>query len=174
MIRGHVSCCAFARKTVRSSNQQESQAMNDDLDIDRPGRIRRDDSVRDVMTPLPRAIDTSASVMDAAEIMRDANIGDVVVLESGRLYGILTDRDIVVRVLAEGNDPATVSVGQVCSRELTTILSTASVGDAVRLIREKAIRRLPVVEDRGEVVGIVYVGEIDVGCETNSVRGSVG
>ena len=61
--------------------------MNDDLEIDRPGRIRRDDSVRDVMTPLPRAIDTSASVMDAAEIMRDANIGDVVVLESGRLYG---------------------------------------------------------------------------------------
>ena len=147
--------------------------MNDDLEIDRPGRIRRDDSVRDVMTPLPRAIDTSASVMDAAEIMRDANIGDVVVLESGRLYGILTDRDIVVRVLAEGNDPATVSVGQVCSRELTTILSTASVGDAVRLIREKAIRRLPVVEDRGEVVGIVSMGDIAVARDPKSALGDV-
>src|SRR5947207_9300072 len=102
-----------------------AKAMNEDLRIDRPGRIPKEESVRDVMTPLPRAMDASASVMDAAEIMRDSDIGDVVVLEDQRLYGILTDRDIVVRVLAEGSDPATVRVGQVCSRELTTIPPTA-------------------------------------------------
>ena len=145
---------------------------NDSLEMDRPERILRDESVRDVMTPLPRVVDMSASVMDAAEIMRDADIGDVVVLEGRRLYGILTDRDIVVRVLAERSDPATVRVGQVCSRELTTILPTASVGDAVRLIREKAIRRLPVVED-GEVVGIVSMGDIAVARDRKSALGEV-
>ena len=146
--------------------------MNEDLRIDRPGRIPKEESVRDVMTPLPRAMDASASVMDAAEIMRDSDIGDVVVLEDQRLYGILTDRDIVVRVLAEGSDPATVRVGQVCSRELTTIPPTASVGDAVRLIREKAIRRLPVVEE-GEVVGIVSMGDIAVARDRKSALGDV-
>src|SRR5438093_8107446 len=145
---------------------------NDNLEMDRPGRVARDESVRDVMTPLPKVLDMAASVMDAAEIMRDSDIGDVVVLEDRRLYGILTDRDIVVRVLAERSDPATVRVGQVCSRQLTTILPTASVGDAVRLIREKAIRRLPVVED-GEVVGIVSMGDIAVARDRKSALGEV-
>ncbi len=145
---------------------------NGKLEMDRPGRISRDESVRDVMTLLPKVLDISASVMDAAEIMRDSDIGDVVVLEDRRLYGILTDRDIVVRVLAERNDPATVRVGQVCSRQLTTILPTASVGDAVRLIREKAIRRLPVVEE-GEVVGIVSMGDIAVSLDRKSALGEV-
>jgi len=147
--------------------------MNEDLRIDRPGRIPKEESVRDVMTPLPRAMDASASVMDAAEIMRDSDIGDVVVLEDQRLYGILTDRDIVVRVLAEGSDPATVRVGQVCSRELTTIRPTASVGEAVRLIREKAIRRLPVVEEGGDVVGIVSMGDIAVARDRKSALADV-
>ncbi len=147
--------------------------MNEDLKIDRPGRIPREENVGDVMTPLPRSLDTSASVMDAAEIMRDSDIGDVVVLEDHRLYGILTDRDIVVRVLAEGSDPATVSVGQVCSRELTTIPPTASVGEAVRLIREKAIRRLPVVEEGGDVVGIVSMGDIAVARDRKSALADV-
>ncbi len=147
--------------------------MNEDLRIDRPGRIPQEESVRDVMTPLPRALDVSASVMDAAEIMRDSDIGDVVVLEDQRLYGILTDRDIVVRVLAEGSDPATVTVGQVCSRELTTIPPTASVREAVRLIREKAIRRLPVVEEGGDVVGIVSMGDIAVARDRKSALADV-
>ena len=146
--------------------------MNDNVEMERRGRIPSDESVRDVMTPLPRVLDASASVMDAAEIMRDSDIGDVVVLEDRQLYGILTDRDIVVRVLAEGSDPATVRVGQVCSRELTTIPPTASVGDAVRLIREKAIRRLPVVEE-GEVVGIVSMGDIAVARDRKSALGDV-
>ena len=82
------------------------------------------------------------------------------VLEDDRLYGILTDRDIVVRVLAEESDPAVVTVGEVCSRGLTTISPTASLGEAVQLVLEKAIRRLRVVE--GEVVGIVSLGDIAV------------
>ncbi len=146
--------------------------MSDNLEMDGPKRIPKDECVRDVMTPLPRALERSASVMDAAEIMRDNDIGDVVVLEGRHLYGILTDRDIVVRVLAERRDPASITVGQVCSRELTTILPTASVGDAVRLFREKAIRRLPVVEE-GEVLGIVSMGDIAVARDRRSALADV-
>jgi len=134
-------------------------------------RIPQEQSVRDVMTRDPKALDATASVMDAAELMRESDIGDVVVLEDDHLCGIVTDRDIVIRVLAEGCDAASVTLGEICSRELTTISPTASVGDAVRLIREKAIRRLPVVEEDGEVVGIVSLGDIAVARDRRSALG---
>jgi len=121
-----------------------------------------DQSIRDVMTPNPSTISRSASVLDAAQLMRGNNIGDVIVLENDRLFGILTDRDIVVRGLAERSDPETIRVGEICSRDLTTIEATASVEQAVRLMREKAIRRLPVVNESGDVVGIVSIGDVAV------------
>jgi len=102
----------------------------------------------------------SESVMYAAKAMRENDIGDVIVLHAGRLFGILTDRDIVVRVLAEGKDPASTTVGDICSREITMVVPTDSVGQAVRLMREKALRRLPVVEETGQVVGIVSLGDV--------------
>ena len=120
------------------------------------------EKVQDVMTPNPCAISPEASVMDAAEIMRECNIGDVIVLEGDWLFGILTDRDIVVRALAEGLEPETTPVGEICSRELTTIEPTATVKHAVQLMREKALRRLPVVDDSGHVIGIVSIGDVAV------------
>ncbi len=111
-------------------------------------------------------------VMDATELMRENNIGDLVVLENDQLWGIVTDRDIVARVLGDGNDPATVTVGEICSRELTTIPSTASISDAVRLIR-KAIRRLPVVEEDGGVLGIVSIGDLAVAQDRKSALADV-
>jgi len=116
-------------------------------------------SIRDVMTPNPSAISRSASILDAAQLMRGNNIGDVIVLEDDRLFGILTDRDIG---LAERSDPKTIPVGEICSRDLTTIEPTASVEQAVRLMREKAIRRLPVVDESGDVMGIVSIGDVAV------------
>lgn len=136
-------------------------------------RVPQEQSVRDVMTPEPKVLEATASVIDAAELMRESDIGDVVVLEDDQLCGIVTDRDIVVRVLAEGSDPAMVTVGEICSRELTTIPPTASIGDAVRLFREKAIRRLPVVEEDGEVVGIVSIGDIAVARDRRSALGDI-
>jgi CBS domain-containing protein len=118
------------------------------------------EKVQDVMTPNPCAISPEASVMDAAEIMRECDIGDVIVLEGDWLFGILTDRDIVVRALAEGLEPETTPVGEICSRELTTIEPTASVKHAVQLMREKALRRLPVVDGSGHVIGIVSIGDV--------------
>ena len=145
------------------------------------GRTRRggragmpeDQTVRDVMTPEPASLHASASVLDAAKLMRDNDIGNVVVLEEERVCGILTDRDIVVRVLREGTDPAGVAIGDICSRELTTISPTASLDDAVRLIREKAIRRLPVVGQAGEVVGIVTIGDLALTRDPNSALADI-
>jgi len=119
------------------------------------------DLVRDVMSPRPRMVCAEATISEAAEVMRREDIGDVIVVDADRLYGMLTDRDIVVRVLAEGQDPSQTRIGDVCSRELTTISPEESVGQAVRLMREKAIRRLPVVE-HDEVVGMLTIGDIAV------------
>jgi CBS domain-containing protein len=120
------------------------------------------ETVREVMTPDPRAVSPTDSAMTAARTMRANNIGDVIVLEDNRLFGILTDRDIVMRVIAERADPNTTMVGAICSRALTAIAPTASAGEAVRLMRDKAIRRLPVVDESDRVVGIVSLGDLAV------------
>ena len=121
-----------------------------------------DQHIRDVMTPNLSARSPSASVLDAAELMRGNDIGDVIVLKEKRLFGILTARDIVVRALAARLDPETTPVGEICSRDLTTIEPTASVEEAVQFMREKAIRRLPVVNKSGDVIGIVSIGDLAV------------
>jgi len=125
------------------------------------------------MTPDLKSLEATASVRAAAELMRESDIGDVVVLENNRLCGIVTDRDIVVRVLADGSDPGMVTVGDICSRELTTVPPTASIDDAIRLIRQKAIRRLPVVEDNGEILGIISIGDIAVAKDRESALADV-
>ena len=129
--------------------------------------------VRDIMTPSPHTIQSIESVMNAALLMRKSDIGDVIVVEDEQLFGILTDRDIVVRVLAEGRDPETTPVGDICSRELTTVRPTDSVGDVVRVMRDKAIRRLPVVEESGEVIGIVSIGDVAVERDRHSALADI-
>jgi CBS domain-containing protein len=104
--------------------------------------------------------------------MRDGNIGDVVVLEEDRIQGILTDRDIVVRALADGRDPARTTVGEICSRELTTLSPDDAIGDAERIMRDKAVRRLPVVEG-GRPVGIVSLGDLAVERNPESALGGI-
>jgi CBS domain-containing protein len=122
----------------------------------------RNDNIRDVMTDSPCSLNLTESISVAARAMRENDIGDIIVLDGERLYGILTDRDIVVRGLAEDKDPGTTAVGEICSRDLTTLQATDSVGSAVRIMREKALRRLPVVDERGTVIGIVSLGDLAV------------
>jgi CBS domain-containing protein len=128
--------------------------------------------IRDMMTTDPVAMAATESVADAARRMRDANIGDVIVLEDGRICGIVTDRDIVVRGVAPDRDPAHTSLGEICSRELTTVPPSLSVVAAMRLMREKALRRLPVVED-GRPVGIVSLGDLAINHDRASVLGEI-
>jgi CBS domain-containing protein len=128
--------------------------------------------VRDVMTPNPTALPATSSLVEAALAMRDFDVGDVLVLDNGRVCGIVTDRDIVVRAIANGNYPATVTLGEICSRDLTTLSPTDSVEDAVSLMRQKAIRRLPVVE-HGRPVGIVSLGDLAVEKDPDSALSDI-
>ena len=119
----------------------------------------RGESIRDVMTPDPVTVASTASLAQAARWMRDAGIGNVIVLDGEQITGILTDRDIVVRAVAEGWNPTQTRVGEVASRELTTITPDETVDSAVTLMRARSIRRLPVVED-GRPIGIVSLGDL--------------
>jgi CBS domain-containing protein len=128
--------------------------------------------VRDLMTPHPVTLPATSSLVEAALAMRDFDVGTVLVLDDGRVCGIVTDRDIVVRGIASGNYPATMKLGEICSRELTTLSPTDRIEDAVALMREKAIRRLPVVEG-GQPVGIVSLGDLVVEEEPDSALNDI-
>jgi CBS domain-containing protein len=104
--------------------------------------------------------------------MRDQDIGAVIVIENNQVCGIVTDRDIVVRMVAEGRDAATTPLAALCGHTLTTISPEDSVDRAVQLMREKAVRRLPVVE-RGHAVGIVSLGDLVRERDPDSALGEI-
>ena len=128
--------------------------------------------LREIMTQKPVTVQVTDTVVAAARSMRDGNIGDVVVVDNDQIQGILTDRDIVVRALAEGRDPARTTVGEICSRELTTLSPNDAIGDAEKTMRARAIRRLPVVEG-GRPVGIVSLGDLAVEQNPDSTLGGI-
>jgi CBS domain-containing protein len=128
--------------------------------------------IRELMTPNPVSMPGTASVHEAARAMRDADIGDVIVIEHHQVCGIITDRDIAVRIVAEAKDPATTALADICSHSLLTVTPTDSVEHAVRLMRTHTIRRLPVVEE-GKAVGIVSLGDLAVERDPNSVLGEI-
>jgi CBS domain-containing protein len=116
-------------------------------------------TVKDVMSASPVGLDESATIVDAARAMREKDFGSVIVLKSQGVLGVVTDRDIVIRAVAEGRDPNSVTLGEICSSHVTTVSSDQSVSHVADLMREKAIRRVPVV-DEGRLVGIVSLGDI--------------
>jgi CBS domain-containing protein len=116
-------------------------------------------SVRDSMTADPRSIGASASVVEAARIMREEHIGSLPVTDDEKLVGMITDRDITTRVVAEAADPNRMSVGDVYSRDLISVESDKDLEEAVQLMARHQVRRLPVVENGG-LVGIVAQADI--------------
>jgi CBS domain-containing protein len=130
-------------------------------------------TVGDIMTRNPRLVDASQPLVSAATVMRDEGIGAVVVRDRDQVWGILTDRDIVVRALAEHRDPAQTRIGEICSKDLTTLRTTDAVQHAVELMRERTVRRLPVLDDSGDVVGIVSLGDLALERDPDSVLGEI-
>jgi len=122
--------------------------------------VQMGESIRDIMTPNPRSVDAQATVVEAARVMRDENVGIVPITEGDRLVGTVTDRDIAVRVVAEGRNPESTTVGEIASRELVTIDPQQDLDEALRLMARHQVRRLPVVEEDGKLVGIVAQGDI--------------
>ena len=127
--------------------------------------------VRDVMTKDPVTCPADTAVTDAARLMRDRDIGAVLVTDGEALKGIVTDRDIVVRCVAAGKaDQA--KLGDACSASMTTVSPDMSAEDAARVMAEQAVRRLPVV-DNGRPVGVVSLGDLAVERDPGSVLGGI-
>jgi CBS domain-containing protein len=117
--------------------------------------------IRDVMSPGATAVEPMTTVARAARVMREQDIGDVLVAYDCDLFGVLTDRDIAVRVVAEGRDPAATAVGTVCTRPPVVTLTPDDTTDrAAELMRRHAVRRLPVVEHGGCPVGVISLGDL--------------
>lgn len=116
--------------------------------------------IREVMTSNPRKIEADKPVAEAAKLMRDEDVGLAPVVEGDRLVGTLTDRDIAIRVVAEGKDPASTSVREVASTDVVTVGPEQDLDDALSLMAQHQVRRVPVVEQDGRLVGVVAQADV--------------
>ena len=126
--------------------------------------------VRDAMTEEPRSIGASASVVEAARLMREGHIGSLPVTQDEQLVGMITDRDITTRVVAESAAPETTSVGDVYSRDLISVEPDHDLDEALELMARHQVRRLPVVEN-GRLVGVV--AQADIALKDNERTGEL-
>lgn len=118
-------------------------------------------TAQDLMTPNPETVAPEAPLSEVAEIMRDADTGMVPVTEGEELRGVVTDRDIVVRALAEGRDPDDCAARDVCTPDPLTAAPGDDLREVIRQMREADVRRIPVV-DRKRVVGVISLGDLAI------------
>jgi CBS domain-containing protein len=124
-------------------------------------------TVEEIMTTNPRTVNVDDTVQDAAGVMRDNDIGDAIVIEDGEVTGIVTDRDIVVRAVAEGKDCANTRAEEVMTTDVYTARPHERVVDVIRKMGDKQVRRIPVVNVGGKLLGIVSMGDIAVETEAD-------
>ena len=130
------------------------------------------ETIRELMTDDPITLEPSASARQAAERMREADVGAMLIVDGDELKGLVTDRDIVVRAVAEGKDPDDVTVGDICSSSVVSVTADDSVGDAISTMRQHDIRRVPVL-DGEKPVGIVSLGDLAVAQDSDSVLADI-
>lgn len=127
--------------------------------------------VRDVMTPNPECVSERDSISDVARIMKEQDTGVVPVVDGKKIIGLITDRDIVVRGIAEGRDLSSVKVNELMTKSVRSVSEDTPVNDVLSLMGSAEIRRVPVVNGNNELVGIISLGDI----ATNSTQdGRVG
>lgn len=124
--------------------------------------------VKEVMTRDPEKIRPSDPVKKAAELMKQLNVGAVPVVEGDKAVGILTDRDIALRVVAEGKDASATQAGDIMSREVITCSEIVDAIEAAKTMTQKQIRRLLVNDDQGKIVGIVSLGDLATSINTTA------
>ncbi|KOT40861.1 oxidoreductase [Streptomyces caelestis] len=125
------------------------------------------------MTGAPVTVGPHTSVAEVARIMRDRGLGSVLVTDGDRLRGLVTDRDLMVRSVSRGGDPEDITVAGACSDDPVTVAPDDDLDHAVRLMREHAVRRVPVVED-GRPVGVVSLGDVAMERDPESALGDIG
>ena len=116
--------------------------------------------IADVMTPDPQTVRPGDTLQSAAQLMDELNVGVLPVVDGGELIGILTDRDIVIRSTSAGQDPSTAKVADAMTTDAQTLQQDASVEEAVEVMEERQLRRVPVVNEAGQLVGIVSLGDL--------------
>jgi CBS domain-containing protein len=129
-------------------------------------------TIREIMTTDPVCVPSSASIYEAAKLMRDNNIGDVIVQDGGEVCGIVTDRDIVIRAVAARQDADETPIADICTQDPLVAHPDDDVEAAIKTMHSKAIRRLPVVED-GRPVGVLSLGDLAVQRDRRSVLGGI-
>jgi CBS domain-containing protein len=122
---------------------------------------------REIMTRNVRTANRETTLQEVSALMRDGDMGAMPVVEDGKLVGIVTDRDIVVRAIADGKD-ASVPIGEVMTAEVFSVSENDFVFEAIRLMGDKQVRRVPIINDAGELVGIIAMA--DVALETEDER----
>jgi len=127
--------------------------------------------IGDVMTRKPRVIQPDATVADAAAIMRQMDVGALPVCDGSRLIGMVTDRDITIRSTADGRDPHLTTVRDVMSSGVAWATEDDPVEEAARIMREHQIRRLPIVDDRHSLVGVVSLGDLATDLDADAETG---
>jgi CBS domain-containing protein len=116
--------------------------------------------IKELMTVKPRTVKQGDSIVDAAKLMKGEDTGVAPIVDGDRLVGVITDRDIAIRVVAEGRDPQSTKVEEIASRNLVTIDPQQDLDEALRLMAQHQVRRLPVVEEDGKLVGIVAQADV--------------
>jgi len=128
--------------------------------------------IRDLMTRRVVKLPGNATIVDAARSLRDSDVGSIVVEEDGKLRGLVTDRDIAIRAVAEERDPRTTRLSEICSKDLVTLSADDETDRAVEIMRKRSVRRIPIV-DHGKVVGILSLGDLAAERDSNSVLGQI-
>jgi CBS domain-containing protein len=130
-------------------------------------------TVKDVMTTSVVYLPSETTIAEVARTMREQDIGDVVVADGPSLAGMVTDRDLVVRAVAEGKDPEATTVGEVMTRDLVTVRPEDTIQQAALLMRDRAVRRLLVCDDDQGLVGVVSIGDLAERIDPDSVLGGI-
>jgi CBS domain-containing protein len=130
-------------------------------------------TVKDVMTTSVVYLSSQTSLAEAARTMREQDIGDIVVADGSSLAGVVTDRDIVVRAVAENRDPDATTVGEIMTRDLVTVRPEDTIQQAALMMRDRAIRRLLVCDDSEGLVGVVSIGDLAERIDPDSVLGGI-
>ena len=116
--------------------------------------------IRELMTQNPSRLSTGSTIVDAARLMREQDTGIAPVTDGDRLVGVITDRDIAIKVVAEGKDPQSTKVDEIASQTLVTVDPQQDLDEALRLMAQHQVRRLPVVEEDGKLVGILAQADV--------------
>ena len=116
-------------------------------------------SIREAMTPSPTTVETGTTAAEAARTMKSEDVGSLPVVEGERLVGVITDRDLTIRILAEGKGIDT-TVGEIASKDVVTVDPQQTLEEAARVMAEHQIRRLPVTEEDGKLVGILAQADV--------------